>query len=63
VLGLIEHRRAQLQTEAIFLGERLYAEKPKPFVRRLRRYWRAWRDETRAVDSHRPVELAEAAEG
>ena len=63
VLGLIEHRRAQLQTEAMFLGERLYAEKPKAFVRRLRRYWRAWRNETRAVASHRPAELAEAAQG
>ena len=63
LLGLIEHRRAQLQTEAMFLGERLYAEKPKAFVRRLRRYWRAWRNETRAVASHRPAELAEAAQG
>ena len=39
VLGLIAYRRAQLQTEAMFLGRRLYAEKPKPFARRLRRSW------------------------
>ena len=63
VLGLIEHRRAQLQTEAMFLGERLYAEERKLFARRLRSYWRAWRSETRAQASHRPAELAEAAGG
>ncbi len=63
VVGLIDHRRAQLQTEAIFLGRRLYAEKPKALVRRLHSYWRAWRDETRAVAAHRPAELAEAAGG
>jgi CHAD domain-containing protein len=63
VLGLLEHRRAQLQTEAMFLGERLYAEKPKAFVHRLHRYWQAWRDETRSAAEHRPAELAEAAGG
>jgi CHAD domain-containing protein len=60
VLGLIDHRRAHLQTEAIFLGRRLYAERPKLFLRRLHRYWKAWRKETEAAASHQPAELAEA---
>ena len=32
-------RRAELQAGAIRLGERLYAEKPSAYVRRLRRLW------------------------
>lgn len=41
VLALIDHRREQLQAEAFVLGERLYAERPKAFVARMRRYWKA----------------------
>jgi CYTH domain-containing protein/CHAD domain-containing protein len=41
--ALIEARQAQLLEAALELGERLYAEKPKHFLRRLRAYWRAWR--------------------
>jgi CHAD domain-containing protein len=43
VLELIDHRREQLQAQAIRLGERLYAEPPKVFVRRMHRYWKASR--------------------
>lgn len=39
----IDGRQEQLAAEAFDLGHRLYAEKPKAFERRLRRYWRAWR--------------------
>ncbi len=59
VIGLIEHRRKQLQEEAIFLGSRLYAEKPKTFERRLHSYWKAWRAQARAVEARRPAEVAE----
>ncbi|HVV89083.1 MAG TPA: CHAD domain-containing protein [Solirubrobacterales bacterium] len=41
--ALIEARQASLLTDAIAAGERVYAEKPKAFVRRLHAYWRAWR--------------------
>jgi CHAD domain-containing protein len=37
----VDRRRAELQAEAITLGARLYADKPKAYVRRLRRLWRA----------------------
>jgi CYTH domain-containing protein/CHAD domain-containing protein len=40
---LIEARQASLLAEAFAAGERIYAEKPKAFDRRLRAYWRAWR--------------------
>jgi CYTH domain-containing protein/CHAD domain-containing protein len=41
--ALIEARQASLLAEAIASGERVYAEKPKAFGRRLHAYWRAWR--------------------
>lgn len=44
VTKLIERRQAELIAAALDLGERLYAEKPKPFARRMRAYWAAWRD-------------------
>jgi CYTH domain-containing protein/CHAD domain-containing protein len=42
---LIEARQADLITAALAAGERIYAEKPKAFSRRIRAYWRAWRRE------------------
>ncbi|HKO37936.1 MAG TPA: CHAD domain-containing protein [Solirubrobacterales bacterium] len=39
----IEARQEELAAEALRLGRRLYAERPKDFGRRLGRYWRAWR--------------------
>jgi CHAD domain-containing protein len=38
---LIARRRALLQEQAMTLGHRLYEEKPRKFVDRLREYWRA----------------------
>jgi CYTH domain-containing protein/CHAD domain-containing protein len=40
---LIEAAQAILLAEARRLGERIYAEKPEAFGRRLHAYWRAWR--------------------
>ncbi|MGN6217573.1 MAG: CHAD domain-containing protein [Solirubrobacterales bacterium] len=40
--GAIFKRQKDLAGEAFGLGRRLYAEKPKAFERRLRRYWEAW---------------------
>src|SRR4029077_16305640 len=41
--ALIQSSQAELLAEARGAGERIYAEKPKAFGRRLRTYWRAWR--------------------
>jgi CHAD domain-containing protein len=62
VLALLGHRRAQLQRQAMLLGDRLYAEKPRPFVRRIGAYWKAWRAEARTTATEHPAELAELAE-
>jgi len=42
-VALIDRRRADLSAEACPLGARLYAEKPEPFAKRVRRYWKTWR--------------------
>ncbi|HEY2054435.1 MAG TPA: CHAD domain-containing protein [Solirubrobacterales bacterium] len=42
---LIEARQAGLLADAVAAGARIYAEKPRAFGRRLRAYWRAWRDD------------------
>ena len=39
----VERRREALQGEALDLGRRLYAERPRAFVARLGGYWEAWR--------------------
>lgn len=54
---LIDRRCAQIQAKARTLGERLYAEKPKSFTSRFRRYWRVWQ----AEDERGSAVLAEAA--
>ena len=40
----IDHRRGELQFAAISLGQRIYAEKPKRFSKRVEKRWDAWRD-------------------
>lgn len=59
VLGLLDHRREQLQAQAMALGERVYAERPKAFVRRARASWRAGRQQHREARRRDPAELAE----
>ena len=58
--ALIEHRRGELQLEAMFAGGRLYAERRKAFVRRIHSYWRAGRARARAERRGRPAQLATA---
>ena len=43
LLRAIERRQAELLDDALDLGDRLYAEKPKAFLGRLEAYWAAWR--------------------
>lgn len=42
-MGLVESRQEELLEAAVPIGERLYAERPKAFVERLRVYWRVRR--------------------
>jgi hypothetical protein len=43
LLGSISERQDELVADAIDLGERVYAEKPKAFERRMGAYWERWR--------------------
>ena len=44
----VEQRRSKLQTEALGLGKRLYADKPSAYVRRLQGLWTASQTSVRA---------------
>jgi CHAD domain-containing protein len=43
IMSAIEGRQEELLEAAVPVGERLYAESPKSFGKRMRAYWRAWR--------------------
>lgn len=38
---LIRERRSELRTAAVLIGRRVFAEKPKPLIKRFKTYWRA----------------------
>jgi CHAD domain-containing protein len=42
LVELIQARQGELRSQAQGTGRRIYAERPRDFMRRLRAYWRAW---------------------
>jgi CHAD domain-containing protein len=52
VSALAQRRRAELEQDALLLGERYFQDGPKAFVRRLKGYWKA----AKAVPATRPVD-------
>jgi CHAD domain-containing protein len=48
LVDAVEDRRARLQTDALALGGRLYAEKPSAYITRIERLWDAGRAGVRA---------------
>jgi hypothetical protein len=60
VVTLLDHRRDDVQAEAIAIGDRIYAETPKAFRRRMRRSWKAGRALARAPQKQYPRALAAA---
>jgi CHAD domain-containing protein len=58
LIALIEHRGGQLSAAALALGARVYAETPKVFRRRLRTYWRAWREQAAFAEAQDPAVLS-----
>ena len=60
VVELVDHSRHELQTEAIALGERVYADSPKMFGRRMQRSWNAGRALAAAPHQSEPAQLAAA---
>lgn len=57
LVALIDRYRLRLQDKAFVLGDRIFEEKPRRFVRRMGKYWNAWRTE----DSKRPKDTYPAA--
>ncbi len=55
VAALIDHRRDQLESEAVLVGRRLYAEPPALFVRRSKRLWKAGRKRASLATDARPI--------
>jgi CHAD domain-containing protein len=43
LVALIDRRRAELEQQALPLGERYFQDRPRTFVSRVRGYWRSWR--------------------
>ncbi len=60
VVALLDHRREELQIQAMSVGERVYAERTKAFTGRVHSYWRAGRTERRVAQRRDPAALAEA---
>lgn len=55
VVALAELRRGRLETQAVCIAQRMYAEKPTAFARRLRRCWKAGRAEHHAFETRHPA--------
>ena len=62
IVALIDHRIGQLQEEAVCIGARVFAERPKAFVRRVRRMWKAGTGHAAAVAAERPLEAPDPDE-
>ncbi len=56
----IELRRGELRAQARTLGQRLYAEKPKHFERRIRQIWKAWCRDAREKKKSKVAAATEA---
>ena len=56
LIGLISQRQIELRAKAKQLGDTLYTEPPKHFIKRLRSYWKAWQsdEETELQTIHVP---------
>lgn len=60
LVRLIDHRRDELQTDALYVGFQVYVEKPGAFVNRQRRTWQAGRRRAKSAPAQHPIQLAEA---
>lgn len=59
VVGLIDYRRDELRKEALWIGARVYAEKPKAFIARMRATWKAGQGQVAARTARHPADLAD----
>jgi CHAD domain-containing protein len=49
LIHLIDEERSRLQELAKARGSRIYSERPKTFIKRMRTYWKAWHTEGRPL--------------
>jgi CHAD domain-containing protein len=49
-LGVVDKRQKELRDRALAFGERIYAEKPAQFTRRMERLWRAWQSQPKQLE-------------
>jgi CHAD domain-containing protein len=61
LLAVVDHRQKQLRDRALHLGERLYAPKPREFVRQAEELWDAWHAQRQAPRSSPKKTRAAAA--
>ncbi|MBE9183056.1 CHAD domain-containing protein [Oculatella sp. LEGE 06141] len=61
LVNLIGCRREQLQMAAKLRGQRLYAERAKAFVDRIKAYWQVWQTEAEMPSPKKPSSLAKAS--
>jgi CHAD domain-containing protein len=45
ILDLIDRYQRELREQSLSLAERIYAEKPRAFIRRMKHFWDTWRQE------------------
>lgn len=62
LLALIDRRRQSLEEASWTLGQRLYVERPKDFVRRIQTYWDAWQRDAPATRTALQKSLLEKEE-
>lgn len=55
LVAAVDERRAELERVAFAIGARVYADKPKAFVRRVERWFDAWRAEAAAAAGCEPA--------
>src|SRR5262249_14717584 len=46
LLALCDRRRAELEQEAMLLGERFFEDRPREFASHVKGYWKTWRAKT-----------------
>ena len=63
LLALIDRCRAALREKAIYLGLRLYEEKPKTFAARFRQYWKVSCEQRTTTSSMSPAVTRRAPSG
>jgi CHAD domain-containing protein len=61
LIRTIDRRRRRLQNEALRRSRLVYLEQPRPFLKRINRYWECWHGQQRYPSSPSPAQPASSA--